>query len=42
MKLEKVREVKFMGRFKAGLDKSYKEFLRKGNLSYNYWSAYYS
>ena len=42
MKLEKVGEAKFKGRFKAGLDQSHKEFLGKGNSSYDHWSAYQS
>ena len=40
MKLEKVGEVKFKGRFKAGLDESHKEFLAKG--SHDHWSSYES
>ena len=40
MKLEKVGEVKFTGRFKAGLDESHEQFLGKGN--YDHWSAYQS
>ncbi|KAG0647595.1 Meiotically up-regulated [Hyphodiscus hymeniophilus] len=40
MKLEKVGEVKFRGKFKAGLDESHEEFLGKGN--YDHWSAYQS
>ena len=42
MKLEKVGEAKFTGRFKAGLDESHEEFLGKGNSSHDHWSAYHS
>ena len=42
MKLEEVGEVKFTGRFKAGLDESHEEFLGKGNSNHDHWSAYHS
>ena len=40
MKLEKVGEVSFKGRFKAGLDESHELFLGKGN--HDHWSSYQS
>ena len=40
MALEQVGEVKFKGRFSAGLDESHEEFLSKGN--HDHWSAYQS
>jgi Ca2+-dependent lipid-binding protein len=38
MKLEKVGEVKFSGKFKAGIDESHEEFVSKGD--YDHWSTY--
>jgi hypothetical protein len=40
MELRQVGEVKFSGKFKAGLDEVHRDFLRKGD--YNHWSTYQS
>jgi len=44
MSLEKVGEVRFTGKFSAGLDESHEEFLNqgKGSERHDIWSAYMS
>lgn len=42
MVLEKVGEVRFSGKFSAGLDETHEEFLEKGKKGYDHWSAFQS